>query len=175
MFTSELLLILQNPMCAFHRTVRLEGRPGECAVAYLSTSWIVDRYEIKRLCQWQRLECMVDGIFVDDLESPLWKVEQALNASGHPNSIGLITIVTAECPLVQSTQPMYHYHSPISGDCEPAFQLDLPMHLRYGAQGMHHIAPSPVLSLLSAVILCLLYLTITIIRKGISKNKKCSA
>lgn len=66
---------------------------------------------------------------------------------------------------------MYHYHSPISGDCEPAFQLDLPVHLRYGAQGMHHIAPSPVLSLLSAVILCLLYLTITIIRKGISKIK----
>ncbi|EFO63472.1 Hypothetical protein GLP15_3790 [Giardia lamblia P15] len=161
-------------MCAFHRTVRLEGRPGECTAAYFNMSWIIDRYEIKRLCQWQGLECIVDGTFVDDLESPLWKIEQMFNASSDLNSTGLITIVTIECPLVQSTQPMYHYHPPIASDCEPAFQLDLPVHLRYGAQGMNYIAPSPVLSLLAAAILCLVYLTVTIIAKGKSKNKKCS-
>lgn len=159
-------------MCAFHRTVSLQGRRGECAVAYFNTSWIIDRYEIEHVCQWQRLECTVDGTFVDDIESPIWKIERAFNASVHHPTASTVTIVTIECPdiqTIQNAQPVYYYHRPSVSSCEPEFQLDLPIHLRYGAHGIHHISPSPALSLILGTILCLVYLAIIIT----GENKKC--
>ncbi len=138
-------------------------------VAYLNASWIVDKYEIERLCYWQRLECIVDGVLVDDLESPLWKIERLVNASRDVGSVSPITIVTAECSKMQRMQTAYHYHSPSASYCIVDFHLDLPVHLRYGAHGVPDIGPSPTLSLLSAAALCLIYLIVTIIYK----NKKC--
>lgn len=138
-------------------------------VAYFNASWIVDKYEIERLCYWQRLECIVDGVLVDDLESPLWKIERLVNASGDVGSVSPITIVTAECSNMQRMQTAYYYHSPSVSYCISDFQLDLPVHLRYGAHGVPDIGPSPTLSLLSAAALCLIYLIVTIIYK----NKKC--
>lgn len=157
-------------MCAFHRTVRLEGRPGECAVAYFNASWIIGKYEIKHLCQWQRLECIVDGVLVDDIESPVWKIEMStLNTSAHYNTISPLTVVTVECPVIQNTHSTYYYHNPSLNSCEPEFQLDLPIHLRYGAENTHLISPSPMLSLLSAVVMYMICLVVIIT----GKNKKC--